>query len=80
MILRYRGRKQQFADYLRRTLNGDKVTFEFIGKDISISWEGTHVHVHDKLIKLKKNTEVKISAEESVFRFLIPSGCGNRAG
>lgn len=76
------GKKQQFADYLQRTLNGDKLTFEFIefsGKNIRISWEGTHVHVDDKLIKLKENTEVKISAEESVFRFLIPGG-GDGAG
>lgn len=66
--------KKALTDYLQRTLNGDKLTFEFIrfrGADISISWDGTHVHVDDQLVELKKNTPIRLSVEPAVFRMLV---------
>ncbi|MES2648237.1 MAG: diacylglycerol kinase family protein [Bacteroidota bacterium] len=69
-------KKQQFADYISRTLDGNKATFEFIehsGQNITIIWEGTHVHIDDELLKLEENTAVNIRIEQSVFRFLVPA-------
>lgn len=65
----------KFADYIRNRLEGIEATFEFIalkGKEIRISWEGTHVHVDDKVVKLKKGEEVSIRLEPGALRFRVP--------
>jgi diacylglycerol kinase (ATP) len=44
---------------------------EIKGKEISASWDGTHVHVDDQVIKLKKNTEIDLELKHDLLRFLI---------
>lgn len=64
-----------FADYIRNRLEGIEATFEFIalkGKNIRMSWDGTHVHVDDKVVKLGKGEEVRIHLEPGALRFRVP--------
>ncbi len=42
------------------------------GKEILISWEGTHVHVDDSTVKIPKLQEVKIEIREGLLEFLVP--------
>ena len=67
--------KDKFADYLLNKINGAEETFAFTGikgKEINISWEGTHVHVDDELLKIGKSDKIKISLKEGLLEFLLP--------
>ncbi|MER3498834.1 MAG: diacylglycerol kinase [Chitinophagaceae bacterium] len=49
--------KQKFAEYILSKSKGVEKTYQFHtlkGKEITISWEGTHVHADDKISKLEK--------------------------
>ena len=49
-------------------LKGLEETYSFHtlkGKNITISWEGTHVHVDDQIVKLEKGAEVKIQIRKN---------------
>ena len=66
--------KEKFAEYVKNKINGQEETYEFPeikGKEVYVSWDGTHVHVDDEIIKLKKNTGIKIQLKEALLKFLI---------
>ena len=66
--------KDKFADYLLNKINGFEETFKFTavkGKEIEISWEGTHVHVDDEIFKIGKADNIKINLKEGLLEFLV---------
>ena len=67
--------KEKFATYVEGKLKGLEETYSFHtlkGKNISISWEGTHVHLDDQIVKLEKGVEVKIQIKKGLLEFLVP--------
>jgi len=67
--------REKFASYVAGKINNkeeDYNFFEIKGKKVNISWEGTHVHVDDEVVKLKKKKEMKVELKEDLLRFLIP--------
>jgi diacylglycerol kinase (ATP) len=66
--------KDNFAAYIMSRINNKDEAYEFPeikGKEISVSWNGTHVHVDDEVIKLEKDTQVKIEMRKGLLQFLI---------
>ena len=67
--------REKFASYVLNKINGKEEEYAFLevkGKNVTISWEGTHVHVDDEVVKLKKKKEIKLELIENLFRFLVP--------
>ena len=67
--------KEKFAAYVGDKINRQETTYSLHtlkGKNIKISWEGTHVHTDDQIAKLDKGTSVKIQLKRSLLEFLIP--------
>jgi diacylglycerol kinase (ATP) len=67
--------KRKFAEYIFNKSRGIEETYQFHtlkGKEIAISWEGTHVHADDKIIKLEKCKEVKVELKSGLLEFLVP--------
>ena len=65
---------EAFKKYIEGKLNGDEPSFDFThfrGKNLSISWEGSHVHVDDEVIKVKKEQEIKIELRSGLLEFLV---------
>ena len=68
--------KGKLASYVAEKINGVDIPYTFRqlkGKDIEISWEGTHVHADDEIIKIEKNEKVKIELREGLLKFLVPN-------
>jgi diacylglycerol kinase family enzyme len=66
--------KDKFAEYLLSKLSGKEKTYKFSdikAKQIKISWDGTHIHTDDKVIKFKKNTEVSIELKSGLLEFMV---------
>jgi diacylglycerol kinase family enzyme len=66
--------KGKLASYVAEKINGVDIPYTFRqlkGKDIGISWEGTHVHADDEIIKIEKNEKVKIELREGLLKFLV---------
>lgn len=67
--------KGKFAAFILDKINGvdSKYDFQTIkGKTIDISWDGTHVHTDDEVLKIKKEEKVKIDIKPGVFEFIVP--------
>ena len=67
--------RDKFASYVMSKLNDKEEDYDFLeikGKKVSICWDGTHVHVDDEVVKLKKKKEIKLELKENLFRFLVP--------
>src|SRR5215203_1074099 len=67
--------REKFASYVTGKINNKEGAYNFFelkGKKVNISWEGTHVHVDDEVVKLKKNKEMKVELKENLLRFLVP--------
>lgn len=65
--------KTKFADFILHKLNGGEETYQFHtlkAKKLSISWDGTHVHADDELLKLEKEAKVSIEIKEGALQFL----------
>jgi diacylglycerol kinase (ATP) len=65
--------KQKFAQYIAGKLDGKEETFDFThfrGKSVSMRWEGTHLHVDDEVIKIKKGQEISLEIKEGLLQFL----------
>lgn len=74
VILIPEGDKEKFAAYVMSKINNQEEAYDFPeikGKEVYISWDGSHVHVDDEVIKLKKNTEITIEMRKSLLQFLI---------
>jgi diacylglycerol kinase (ATP) len=66
--------KEAFERYVAGKINGEELPFDFThfrGKNISLNWEGTHIHVDDEVIKIKKAQEVKVELKEGLLQFLV---------
>lgn len=66
--------KGKLASYVAEKINGVDIpyTFRYLkGKNIMISWEGTHVHADDEVIKTEKNEKIKIELREGLLKFLV---------
>ena len=67
--------KERFASYVFDRMRGLDETYVFStlkAKNIQISWDGTHVHVDDKIVKVNKSKEVRIELKEGLVEFLVP--------
>ena len=67
--------REKFASYVMGKINGKEGEYDFLevqGKKVAICWDGTHVHVDDEVVKLKKKKEIKVELKENLFRFLVP--------
>ena len=59
--------KEEFAAYVSGKINGVEGFNSFPtlkGKEIKICWEGTHVHIDDKIVKLEKGKKVNITMKD----------------
>lgn len=67
--------KEKLASYIENKLKGIEVPYTFQqlkGKNISISWDGTHMHVDDGMIKIDKNVKIEIELRKGLLEFMIP--------
>ncbi len=67
--------KDKFAAYVSGKINGNEGNFNFTtikAKKIQISWNGTHVHADDGVLKIKEKTEVDIEIKPALLEFLVP--------
>jgi len=66
--------RQKFADYITSKINGseENYTFKTIkAKEVQISWDGTHVHADDEVIKISDKTEVSIEVKPGLLEFMV---------
>ncbi len=67
--------KQKFTDYIKNKIEGNDFTYQFDtlkGREIKMSWEGKHVHIDDRVIKLNKAVEVRIEIKAGLLNFIVP--------
>jgi diacylglycerol kinase family enzyme len=68
--------KEKLAAYISDKLKGieSPYTFQqFKAKEITISWEGTHMHVDDEIIKIDKGVEIEIEMRKGLLEFMVPN-------
>ena len=68
--------KEKLAAYISDKLKGveSPYTFQqFKGKEITISWEGTHMHDDDQVIKIDKGVEIEIELRKGLLEFMVPN-------
>jgi diacylglycerol kinase (ATP) len=67
--------KEKFSAYVKQKLNGEEINYDFHSvraKKIKMSWQGTHVHVDDEIIKLEESAEVEAEIKPALLEFLLP--------
>ena len=67
--------KEKFADYINCLINGQEVNYQFYtmqARKVKISWQGTHAHVDDKIVKLDENEEICLEVKPGALQFLVP--------
>jgi diacylglycerol kinase (ATP) len=67
--------KDKFSAYITSKLNGEEGAFAFTrytGKNITLQWEGSHIHVDDEVLKIQEQQEVKVELKEGLLEFLVP--------
>ncbi len=68
--------KEKFAEFLLHKLTEGEDAYQFHtlkGKNISIRWDGTRIHADDKMLKLPKETDVRITVKEGALQFIVPA-------
>ncbi len=71
--------KENLAAYISDKLKGveSPYTFhQFKAKEIAVSWEGTHMHVDDEIIKIEKGVEIEIELRKGLLEFMVPDKNG----
>ena len=66
--------KEKFTQYVLHKMNDGDDSYQFHtlkAKNLTIKWEGTRVHVDDKMIKMEKGITVSIEVKPGVLEFLI---------
>lgn len=66
--------KSKFAAYVQQKIQGREAPYTFNkikGKQIKISWEGSHVHVDDEIVKINKSTGVMLGIRKGLIEFLV---------
>lgn len=67
--------KEKFSEFLLHKLIEGEDSYQFHtlrGKKITIRWDGCRVHADDEMLKIDKNTEVKIEVKEGALQFIVP--------
>jgi diacylglycerol kinase (ATP) len=67
--------REKFGDYIKNKLAGMEVDYDFHtlpAKEITIRWDGTHVHTDDEVMEISKLEEVRVSIKPSLLEFLVP--------
>lgn len=67
--------KEKFTSYIFDKLNGREEAYAYStlkAKSLSIKYEGKHVHVDDRIVKLDKSKAVKIELQKGLLSFLVP--------
>ena len=67
--------RKKFINYIKGELSDSEAEYKFDtieGQNISIRWEGTHVHVDDKVVQIKKSAEVQIELLPDLIDFIVP--------
>ncbi len=68
--------KEKFSTYLEHRIEEGNDAFHFHtlkGKNITIKWEGTRIHVDDKMLQLEKGIEVSIEMVPSALSVMVPA-------
>jgi len=68
--------KEKLAAYISSKLKGVESPYTFQqlkAKQITISWEGTHMHVDDEMIKIDKGVEIEIELRKGLLEFMVPN-------
>lgn len=68
--------KEKFSAYVKKKLQGEEVNYDFHSipaKKIRISWQGTHVHVDDEIVKLDESAEIEAEIKPALLEFLLPN-------
>jgi len=68
--------KEKLAAYISDKLKGIESPYTFQqlkAKEIKISWEGTHLHVDDEIIKIDKGVEIEIEMRKGLLEFMVPN-------
>jgi len=66
--------KDRFAAYLQSKFEGEEAEYRYDtleGKDIRLTWQGTHIHVDGEIIKTKDSVEMEIQLKRGLVEFLI---------
>jgi diacylglycerol kinase (ATP) len=75
MVLVAEQHKEKLAKYVAGKLNGQEELFSFQtikGKKIKISWEGSHVHLDDQIVKVEQGAELAVRLKKKKLHFLVP--------
>ena len=67
--------KEKFAAYIQGKINGNEENYGFKSikaKNVTISWDGTHVHADDEVLKIEDRIEVNIEVKPGLLEFLVP--------
>jgi len=68
--------KEKFIECIFCLIQGKQENFQFYtlqAKKINISWQGTHAHVDDKILKLEENKEIKLEIKPGILNFMVPA-------
>ncbi|HEV8505667.1 MAG TPA: diacylglycerol kinase family protein [Chitinophagaceae bacterium] len=71
--------KEKLATYISDKLKGIESPYTFHqlkAKEITISWQGSHVHVDDEIIKIDKGVEIEIELRKGLLEFMVPNKNG----
>jgi diacylglycerol kinase family enzyme len=71
--------KEKLATYISDKLNGIESPYTFHqlkAKEITISWQGSHMHVDDEVIKIEKGVEIEIELRKGLLEFMVPQKNG----
>jgi len=67
--------REALAKYVVEKIGGREVVFDFPilkARDLTIYWEGKHLHVDDEYYKLEEPVEISIEMREGLLQFLLP--------
>ncbi|HUH32769.1 MAG TPA: diacylglycerol kinase family protein [Daejeonella sp.] len=74
IVLATEQHRQALVDYISNKLLGkeEKPELEIIkGRNITMEWQGSHCHVDDESIKIKKPEEIRIEVQKGLLEFLV---------
>lgn len=66
--------KDKFYKYVDELAEGSKPIYDFHplpARQITISWDGTHLHIDDFTEKIEKCAEIRIEVKEALLQFLV---------
>ncbi len=67
--------KDLFAQYIISKIKGNTHSYAFSklqGKEVTVGWDGKHVHVDDEVFKPEEGEEIQIELKKGLLEFLVP--------